>query len=157
MAVGPSLVGTLICPPVLRAGDGIHDHDPIRDKTMRASKDTLPVLLEAGEATVQGIDWDDMRIARVSVPAGTDFGPLLKGHPGDRCPCPHWGYVVKGRLKIQYDDTEETLRTGDVFYLPAGHTGVAEEDTEFLEVSPPVQHQQFIDVAHRNLEAETPA
>ena len=36
----------------------------------------------------------------ISVPAGTDFGPLLKGLPNDRCPCPHWGYVLKGRLRV---------------------------------------------------------
>lgn len=124
---------------------------------MRASKNELPILLEAGAATVRGVDWDDMRVAVVSVPAGTDFGPLLKGHPNDVCPCPHWGYVVKGRLKIQSDDGAETLRAGDVFYLSAGHTGVAEEDTEFLEVSPPDKHQAFIDVARRNLESQVEA
>lgn len=125
---------------------------------MHTSKEELPTLLEAGDATVQGVEWEEMRVLIVSVPAGTDFGPLLKGHPGDLCPCPHWGYVLKGRLKIEYADEEaETIRAGDVFYLPAGHTGVAEEDTEFLEVSPPVEHQQFLDVAHRNLEAQAPA
>ena len=124
---------------------------------MRASKSELPMLLEAGDATVRGVDWDDMRVAVVSVPAGTDFGPLLKGQPNDMCPSPHWGYVVKGRLKIQYADKEETLRAGDVFYLPAGHTGVAVEETEFLEVSPPHKHQRFIDGAHRNLEAQAQA
>lgn len=112
------------------------------------------MLLEAGDATVRGIDWEDMRVTIVSVPAGTDFGPLLKGHPNDECPCPHWGYVMKGRLNIQSEEGEETLRAGDVFYLPAGHTGVAEEDTEFLEVSPPDKHQAFIDVAKRNLEPQ---
>ena len=124
---------------------------------MHASKEELPMLLEAGEASVRGIDWDEMRVAVVSVPAGTDFGPLLKGHSNDLCPCPHWGYVVKGRLNIQSDDGAETLRAGDVFYLPAGHTGVAEEDTEVLEVSPPDKHQAFVDMAHRNLEAQAPA
>lgn len=124
---------------------------------MHASKDELPMLVEAGEATIRGIDWDEMRVAVVSVPAGTDFGPLLKGHPDDLCPSPHWGYVVKGRLNIQSEDGEEMLRAGDVFYLPAGHTGVAEEDTEFLEVSPPDKHQAFVDMAHRNLEAQAPA
>ena len=121
---------------------------------MRVSKNELPMLLEAGDATVRGIDWEDMRVTIVSVPAGTDFGPLLKGHPNDECPCPHWGYVMKGRLNIQSEEGEETLRAGDVFYLPAGHTGVAEEDTEFLEVSPPDKHQAFIDVAKRNLEPQ---
>lgn len=79
------------------------------------------------------------------------------GDPDDLCPCPHWGYVINGRLKIQSDAGEETLRTGDVFYLAAGHTGVAEEDTEFLEVSPPDQHQSFIEVARRDLEAHAEA
>jgi quercetin dioxygenase-like cupin family protein len=59
--------------------------------------------------------------------------------------------VIKGRLQIQYADGKETLRTGDVFYLPPGHTGVAEVDTEFLEISPPDEHQKFVDAAHRNL------
>jgi len=125
---------------------------------MHTSIDELPTLLEAGEATVQGIEWEEMRVVLVSVPAGTDFGPLLKGHPDDLCPCPHWGYVLNGRLSIEYaDDETETIRAGDVFYLPAGHTGVAEDDTEFLEISPPVEHQRFLDVAQRNLEAEAPA
>lgn len=64
---------------------------------------------------------------------------------------------VKGHREISSDEGEETLRAGDVFYLSAGHTGVAEEDTEFPEVSPPDQHQAFTDVAHRTLEAQAPA
>ena len=103
---------------------------------MRASKSELPVLVEAGAASVRGADWGGMRAAVVSVPAGTDFGPLLKGLPDDRCPCPHWGYVMTGRLRIAYADREEILHAGDVYYMPSGHTGVAEEDTEFLEIAP---------------------
>jgi hypothetical protein len=118
---------------------------------MHASKNELPMLVEAGPATVRAADWGDMRAVIVSVPAGTDFGPLLRGFPDNLCPCPHWGYVIKGRLQVQYAHGEETLRTGDVFYLPPGHTAVAEEDTEFLEISPPDPHQKFVDVARRNL------
>ena len=120
---------------------------------MHVSKDDLPIVLEAGPAKVRATDWAGMRAAVVSVPAGTDFGPLLEGLPSDRCPCPHWGYVIKGRLQIRNDNGEETLRAGDVFYLPPGHTGVAEEDTEFLEISPPDPHQRFVDNARRNLAA----
>lgn len=60
---------------------------------------------------------------------------------------------MKGRLRIHYADREETLRAGDVYYMPAGHTGVAEEDTEFLEIAPSDLHQQFVDNANRNLAA----
>ena len=120
---------------------------------MRASKTELPILLEAGPASIRGADWGDLRISVVSVPAGTDFGPLLKGLPDDRCQGAHWGYVLKGRLRVQYEQGEEVLSEGDFYYMPAGHTGVAEEDTEFIEVNPPGPHQQFIDQAQRNLEA----
>ena len=120
---------------------------------MRASKNELPMLVEAEPASVRGADWDGMRAAVISVPAGTDFGPLLKGLPDDMCQCPHWGYVMKGRLRITYANGEETLRADDVYYMPPGHTGVAEEDTEFLEIAPPEQHQRFVDNARRNLAA----
>lgn len=121
---------------------------------MRTSKNELPIVLEAGPAKVQATDWENMRVVIVSVPAGTDFGPLLQGLPNNLCPCPHWGYVIKGRLKIEYADDEETLQAGDVYYMPPEHTGVAEEDTEFLEISPPDQHQRFIDAARQNLAAQ---
>ena len=120
---------------------------------MRASINELPIMAEAGSASIRGAEWDGMRAVVVSVPAGTDFTPLLQGLPDNRCPCPHWGYVIKGRLRIQYADGEETLRAGDVYYMPPGHTGLAEEDTEFLEVVPPEPHQRFLDTARRNLAA----
>jgi hypothetical protein len=120
---------------------------------MHATRSELPLMLEAGEASVRGAEWGEMRVSLVSVPAGTDFGPLLKGLPNDRCQGPHWGYVLKGRLRIQYADGEEVLSGGDFYYLPPDHTGVAEEDTDFLEVVPPHLHQQFLDNAAANLAA----
>ena len=120
---------------------------------MHATKSELPILLEAGEASVRAADWGEMRVSVVSVPAGTDFGPLLKGLPNDRCQSPHWGYVLKGRLRIQYADGEEVLSAGDFYYMPEGHTGIAEEDTDFLEVMPPKLHQDFVDNAGANLRA----
>src|SRR4051794_3604986 len=121
---------------------------------MRATKNELPIMLEAGAASIRGADWGEMRAALVAVPAGTDFAPLLKGLPGDLCQGAHWGYVLKGSLHVRYaNGEEETLRAGDFYHLPAGHTGIAEEDTEFLEISPPAAHQTFLDNAHRNLAA----
>jgi ethanolamine utilization protein EutQ (cupin superfamily) len=45
----------------------------------------------------------------------------MKGLPDDRCQCPHWGYVVNGRLTFRYADREEISEAGDVFYTPPGH------------------------------------
>jgi hypothetical protein len=115
----------------------------------------MPVMLQAGDASVRGAEWGEMRVVLVSVPAGTDFSPLLRGLPSDRCQCPHWGYVLKGRLRIQYAGSEEVISGGDFYYLPPDHTGIAEEDTDFLELAPPGLHQQFLDAAAANLEAMT--
>jgi hypothetical protein len=125
---------------------------------MHSSRNQLPVLLEAGPNQVRGADWGGMRVAVVSVPAGADFGPLLKGLPNDRCPGAHWGYVIKGRLRITHaDDTEEVLRSGDFYHMPAGHTGVAEEESEFIEIGDPGPHQQFVEMARMNIAAMQPA
>ena len=118
---------------------------------MRATKEELPIMLEAGPSSIRGADWGEMRVSLVSVPAGTDFSPLLRGLPEDRCQGPHWGYVLKGRLRIRYADGDEVLSAGDFYHMPPGHTGIAEEDTEFLEVAPPDLHDDFLTAARNNL------
>jgi hypothetical protein len=120
---------------------------------MRATKDELPVLLEAGPSSVRGVDWGELRVAVVTAPAGSDFTPLFEGLPNDRCQGAHWGYVIKGRLRvIQRDGTEEVLNAGDFYHIPPDHTGIAEDDIEFLEIGPPEPHQAFIEAAARNLQ-----
>lgn len=95
-----------------------------------------------------------MRVAVVSVPAGADFGPLLAGLPNNRCQGEHWGYVIKGRLRItDSSNQDEVLVGGDYYHLAPGHTGVAEEETEFIEVGEPGPHQQFVDQANKNIAA----
>jgi hypothetical protein len=72
----------------------------------------------------------------VSFRVDVDASPLLKGLPDDRCPCPHWGYVLKGRLTYRFADHDETFTAGDAFYLPGGHVPVAEAAGEILQFSP---------------------
>lgn len=121
---------------------------------MHSSTSNLPLLLKAGPNQVRGADWGGMRVAVVSVAAGTDFGPLLAGLPNDRCQGEHWGYVLRGRLRItDANNREELLVGGDFYHLAPGHTGVAEEDTDFIEVGEPGPHQQFVDQARTNLAA----
>src|SRR5438552_3775562 len=55
---------------------------------------------------------------------------LFKGLPHGRCPAPHWGYVIKGQIRIIDADREEVLRAGDLYYLPSGHTAVVEETSK---------------------------
>lgn len=65
-----------------------------------------------------------------------DGTPLLKGSPDDRCQCPHWGYVFKGRLTFRFADRDEVFEAGDAFYAPPGHVPLHGADSELLLFSP---------------------
>lgn len=81
--------------------------------------------------------WGGMAVAVNALPAGTDLGPLLVGLKNNTCQVPHWGYIVKGALRIKYDLGEEVLlKTGDLFYMSPGHTGKVEEDLKLFDFSP---------------------
>jgi hypothetical protein len=83
-----------------------------------------------------------------------DATPLLKGLPDDRCQCPHWGYVVRGRMTFRFPDREEVYEAGDAFYTPPGHIPVRNEpDTEVVMFSPAEELQATEQTIMRNMEA----
>lgn len=62
---------------------------------------------------------------------------LLEGLPNDNCPCPHWGYMLKGSMHIKFDTGEEKeVHTGEVFYFKSGHIGWVDQEAAWLEFSP---------------------
>ncbi len=52
--------------------------------------------------------------------ADADLAELFKGLPDDRCQCPHWGVVLKGKLKFTSDDGETIIGAGEAYYVPPG-------------------------------------
>jgi hypothetical protein len=78
----------------------------------------------------------DMTTAFVRMAAGTDLRAALKGLPGDLCQCPHWGYLLSGRLKMHTSHGAETYEAGQSFYWPPGHAPEALEDCEYVDFSP---------------------
>jgi hypothetical protein len=105
---------------------------------MKIQKEAIPVTMEGPGTIMRGLPGlGGMTVAFNEIPAGTDFSPLLKGLKNDSCQCPHWGYIVEGELLLKYDNgTEETLVTGDVFYMPPGHTGIVKKNCKLLDFSP---------------------
>jgi hypothetical protein len=79
---------------------------------------------------------DGYTINFVSFRQDIDGTPMLKGLPDDRCQCPHWGYVVKGKLTFRFADRDEVFTAGDAFYLPPGHIPLAEAGSEIVQFSP---------------------
>lgn len=104
---------------------------------MKQVRSDLPVRLDAGGVCIQAEDWGDINVARIRFPKGADATPLLDGLPQGLCQCPHWGTVLKGSINVRFaDGHEETVRAGEVYYWPPGHTVWVDEDYEAVEFSP---------------------
>jgi hypothetical protein len=114
----------------------------------------LPLVEDYGEDfRSRLVEWGGMIVSYETFPQGVDATPLFKGLPDDMCQSPHWGYILKGRVRVKRPNGDEVLRTGDVYYLEPGHVPVFEQDTEVLEFSPKAKYQRTIDVAARNIAA----
>ena len=120
---------------------------------MRASINELSKVIDTDEMTMYEGVWGEMHIEYDVFKTAMDITPYLKGLPNDRDPCPHWGIVVKGQIKIIYDGKEEIAKAGDAYYFPPNHTGLAEAGTEVWEFSPNDQLQKTMEVINRNMEA----
>ena len=82
-----------------------------------------------------------------------DQTPMLKGLADDRCQCPHWGYVTKGRLTYRFADHEEVFEAGDAFYLPPGHVPLADAGSELVQFSPSEELRAVEAVMATNMQA----
>jgi len=82
-----------------------------------------------------------------------DLADFFRGLPDDRCQCPHWGYVIKGKLSFRSANGEETFEAGDAYYAPPGHTPYLFAGTEIIEFSPTNALGETIEVVTENLRA----
>ena len=110
---------------------------------MREQVDKLPSALELpGFRLLSPGAWGGMVVEYIECPEQVDLDPMFKGLPGDKCSCPHWGYMLKGAMHIEYaDGTEEKIRPGDVCYMPAGHTGSIEAGSAMVLFSPEAEQK----------------
>ena len=119
---------------------------------MNAERKSLPAALDIPDLTIRTIDWGGMTIESTSVYRDTTPGEYFKGLPGDRCQCPHWGYVIAGRLRYQTATGEEVFNAGDVYYIGPGHVPFIDAGTELVEFSPADELAKTAEVVARNIE-----
>jgi hypothetical protein len=120
---------------------------------MRGSTVDMPVTMEEAGVVIRDAVWDDIHVSFERFTQPFDSRPLHKGHSGDSCACPHWGYVIKGRLQVIYKDREEVLQAGDAYYMAPGHNAIYEAGTETVEFSPNREFQEAMELVMRNLAA----
>jgi hypothetical protein len=105
---------------------------------MRQRSEQLPIAMDqSGFKVLTPGSWGGMVVELIECADRVDFAPMLSGLPDDQCPCPHWGYMLKGACHMEYSDgSEDVIQQGDVYYMPAAHTGWMEPDSAMLVFSP---------------------
>lgn len=96
----------------------------------------LPVVVSGDGVEIRATEVGELTLALVRLTRGHDARPVFKGLPDDLCQCPHWGYVMRGALRVWTADGSSVVNAGQAFYWPPGHAPEALEDTELLEISP---------------------
>lgn len=119
----------------------------------RTRKDEAPIAVDAPEITGRYVELGGYTVSFEAFHADVDASPFFRGLPDDRCQCPHWGYVISGRLIIKYPDGEESYDAGDAYYIPPGHTPAVTAGTEVVEFSPTEALAQTSAVVGANMAA----
>lgn len=94
---------------------------------------------------------EDYTVGFESYTADSDLSPLFRGLPDDRCQCPHWGVVLKGKLKFTDDSGETIIQAGEAYYVPPGHLPYLYVGTEVIEFSPTAKLQDTLAVIEKNM------
>ena len=81
----------------------------------------------------------------VHLPAGADLRAATKGLPGDLCQCPHWGYMLSGRVRMHTEEGHQDFSAGESFYWGPGHAPEALEESEYVDFSPTDEFNHVLD------------
>lgn len=119
---------------------------------MKIAKDDIEVKMEIPGAIIrQKTDFGDATgLGKISgeyfsLSAGVDTTPLFMGLEENLCQCPHWGFLLSGKLTTtDANGIEEIVNGKDLFYWPAGHNVKVNSDAEIVMFSPQREHTHVI-------------
>lgn len=119
---------------------------------MRITKNDVDVKMDIPGAVLrQQMDFGDAGgFDKISgeyftLAAGVDTTPLFQGLEGNACQCPHWGFVLRGRITTtDAKGHQETVNADDLFYWPPGHNVRVEADADIIMFSPQREHADVI-------------
>jgi hypothetical protein len=114
-----------------------------------------------GTEGFKSVHWGDMEVGYTTVHEPLDCTEQYKfgGLPGGVCPCPHYGYMFEGRLRVQYpgsDWPDEVIEAGEAFFVPSGHVLIYETACKVLELNPAHALQSCMDAINKAIIKMTP-
>ena len=119
----------------------------------KVSSETATTVQDFGVAIDRSAELDGYTVDFVTITETHSLAPMLAGLPDGRCHCPHWGYLLAGRMTVHYADHDEVVEPGDAFYMAPGHVPEAVEGTELVQISPTDEFQATQDAIARAMQA----
>ena len=121
-----------------------------------ASKHTTEQVNDYPVATDRSSELGGYTVNFVDIKETHSLAPMLASLPGGHCRCPHWGYLVRGRMIVHYEDRDEVIEAGQAFYMPPGHVPDADADSEFVIFSPTEELQATEAAIAAGMQASAP-
>ncbi len=118
-----------------------------------ARKDTTPVTVDAPPIEFRHADLGGYTVGFETFKLDADPAQFFVGLPDDRCQCPHWGYVVSGKIVQRFADHDETYEAGDAYYVPPGHVPLVTAGTQVIEFSPSDALAETQEIIGKNMAA----
>jgi hypothetical protein len=124
----------------------------MHDLTAR-KEDLSPQISPRGESRLADIGGYTVDFG--TAPAGVKLDAMTyHGLPEEACPCPHWGVLMRGELRVTFLHGDPMLvQAGEAYYLPPGHRIEIVADSEYVEFSPHELHRQTREAVNRNIAA----
>ncbi len=119
-----------------------------------ASRDELPLQQITPTYSTRMAEWGSMTVGIEAAPAGLDGAADLGDLPGGRCQANHWGYMLSGKILVDYGDRQETIVGGQAYYVEPGHKISFLEDSEAVEFTPTDELRQTLDAVRSSTEQD---
>ena len=120
----------------------------------KVSKETASDVRKFGPVTDRREEMAGYTVEFVSFAADSNLDGPLQALPAGMCQCPHWGYVITGRVTFRFGDRDEVYEAGDAFYTPPGHIPVKHEPgSEIVMFSPADELRETEAVMMKNMQA----
>lgn len=107
-------------------------------------REDVPTAIEGEGVELRKQSLGTMTVAFVRAQKGTDLRPALQGLPDGLCQCPHWGYVLKGKVRMHTNAGHYDYEAGQAFYWAPGHAPEMIEDSEYVDFSPTREFDEVI-------------
>jgi hypothetical protein len=98
--------------------------------------DQLSVRVQGNGVDFRTRQLGALTMSWVRLDKGVDLSGATVGLPDDLCQCPHWGYVIRGRVRMKTKEEPQDFVAGEAFYWGPGHAPQALEDSEYVDFSP---------------------